>query len=86
MPYEDTSPAAIAPNVIAGKRPQIGSSWPEEMKLLISLCWDAKPSSRPNVAEIRRTVEVHNYLPFPQPSFPPSPFIFSHIYLLFVSP
>ena len=46
-----------AHRVARGFRPPLPRSWPEEVRALVTDCWDARPAARPRAAEVGRRLK-----------------------------
>lgn len=57
-PYEKIPLFSIPEQVAKGVRPQIPSSCPPKLALLIRSCWNPKPSCRPEFSEVSRLLQV----------------------------
>lgn len=47
-----------AHRVARGFRPPLPRSWPEEIRNLVTDCWDARPAARPRAGEVRKRLEA----------------------------
>lgn len=57
-PYERITLFSIPEQVCKGVRPQIPSSCPSKLALLIRSCWNSKASCRPEFSEVCRLLQV----------------------------
>ena len=46
-----------AHRVARGFRPPLPRSWPEEVRKLVTDCWDARPASRPRASEVAKRLK-----------------------------
>lgn len=60
-PFAKLAPFAIPNAVLAGTRPDVAPDTPKTLKKLILKCWDAKPSKRPAMKAIVRTLERYSH-------------------------
>lgn len=56
VPFDGENLAKISFDVIAGKRPAMPSSLPEDFSDLVTRSWHAKPAKRPTADEVCSTL------------------------------
>ena len=47
-----------AHRVARGFRPPLPRSWPEEVRKLVTDCWDARPAARPRASEVGKRLQA----------------------------